>query len=150
MACAASLTVTLGTGGPAAAPGPTSGTVYVLGDGASQGTVTPISVASNAPGQPVVVRSAPANIQGPGELMAVTPDGKTIWASDGTDTVTAISTATNKAEKTITVAHNRGESTVQVLANPDGAGVPGLPRHPARPFFWLRKKEGLDHEQSGP
>lgn len=123
VACAASLTVTLGTGGPAAAPGPTSGTVYVLGDGASQGTVTPISVATGAAGQPVVVRSAPANIQGPGELMAVTPDGKTIWASDGTDTVTAISTATNKAEKTITVVHGRAGITVQVLANPNGKDV---------------------------
>lgn len=130
VACAATLTVAPGIGRHTAASA--SGTIYVLGNTSSQGTVTPISAATNTPGQPIVVRTGDPNYLVPdtGPLMAVTPDGKTIWATDGAGTVTAISTATKKAEKTITVLPDAGATvgtivagTRQILATPDGKTV---------------------------
>ena len=120
--CVASLTVTRTIGSPAAAsPGGTT-TAYVLG-GRAVGTVTPIS-AANTPGQPIEVTSGrpfiTENMPGYSQL-AVSPDGKTVWASDG-GTVVPISTATNTAGTPVTVVHHSGvgNGIEQVLMAPDG------------------------------
>ena len=60
-------------------------------------TVTPISTATNTAGKPIRVGS-------PADALAITPDGKTLYAASSTATrnaVTPISTATNRAGKPI-------------------------------------------------
>jgi DNA-binding beta-propeller fold protein YncE len=52
------------------------------------GEVTPISTATNTPGNPIRVGCDPY-------LLAITPDGKTVWVANGLHTITPISTATN-------------------------------------------------------
>jgi hypothetical protein len=120
--CVASLTVTATIGNQAAGSpdGPT--TAYVLG-GRTVGTVTPIS-AAGTPGQPIEITSGRPfineNMPGYSQL-ALSPDGKTVWASDG-GTVVPISTATNTAGAPVTVVHQSGagDGIEQVLMAPDG------------------------------
>jgi DNA-binding beta-propeller fold protein YncE len=66
---------------------PDGRTAYVADSGT---TVTPINTATNAPGKPIQVGVVLGQI-------AVTPDGKTVYASSaaGPGTVVPISTATN-------------------------------------------------------
>jgi DNA-binding beta-propeller fold protein YncE len=113
VACAAALAVTCaavlavrGASGTTAATGTISQTVYVL---SANGTVTPISTATNTPGQPIAAGPAP-------RFMALTPNGQTLYVADGTDTVTPIATATNTPGKPIEVGQNPG----QILFTPDG------------------------------
>jgi DNA-binding beta-propeller fold protein YncE len=120
--CAVALAVTGAIGHRAAAPAPIPATVYVLGGGQTLGTVTPISATTGKAGQPIVVRTG-YDIANLGTQLAVTPDGKTIWAIGGTDDVMPISTATNRAGKPVRVVYQRGEGTDQVLAAPDGKTV---------------------------
>ena len=72
-------------------------TVYVGNDDVSQGTVTPISTATNKPGKAIKV--------GQSDLMlVVTPNGKTVYVANlNSATVTPISTATNKPGSAIKV-----------------------------------------------
>jgi DNA-binding beta-propeller fold protein YncE len=102
--CAAVLAVT-GASGTPAATGTIPQTVYVL---SANGTVTPISTATNTPGQPIAA--------GPAQFMALTPNGQTLYVADGNDTVTPIATATNTPGKPIKVGQDPG----QILVTPDG------------------------------
>ncbi len=58
------------------------------------GEVTPISTATNAPGNPIRVGCDPY-------FLAITPDGKTVWVANGERTLTPIATATNTPGKSI-------------------------------------------------
>jgi hyaluronoglucosaminidase len=102
--------------GPAAGPMAVS-TVYVLSDyvrsGAIQGTLTPISTATNTPGRPIPLGPDPDGAQ----LMATAPDGKTIYVAAGLNTVTPVSTVTNTAGKPIPVGL---QQPYQILITPDG------------------------------
>ena len=104
--CAAVLAVTGASGTPGAATGTIPQTVYVL---SMNGTVTPISTATNTPGEPIAAGPAP-------RFMALTPNGQTLYVADGTDTVTPIATATNTPGKPIKV----GQDPSQILFTPDG------------------------------
>jgi YVTN family beta-propeller protein len=74
---------------------PDGKTAYVTNYG--DGTVTPITVATNTAGTPITVGSNPLGV-------AVTPDGKTAYVTNGGDgTVTPITVATNTAGTPITV-----------------------------------------------
>jgi DNA-binding beta-propeller fold protein YncE len=83
---------------------PDSKTAYVASEPAMKpepavctgqtGEVTPISTATNAPGHPIRVGCDPY-------LLAITPDGKTVWVASSEHMVTPISTATNTPEKPI-------------------------------------------------
>lgn len=117
--CAASLAVSRAVDNPTAAN--ETATVYVLAGGMTRGTVTPISAATNRPGTPIVVRSGYEIGFGPD--MAITPDGKTIWVSAGSDTVTPISTATKTAGNPIKIVHQYDQGTGQVVITPDGRTV---------------------------
>jgi DNA-binding beta-propeller fold protein YncE len=79
-------------------------------------TVTPISTATNTPGTRIPVGGGRFN-EGPyggGELIAVTPDSKTVYVAAG-PTVTPISTATNTPGKPIAV----GGVPVGIAVTPD-------------------------------
>jgi DNA-binding beta-propeller fold protein YncE len=52
--------------------------------------------------------------------MAIAPNGKTIWVSAGSDTVTPISTTTKTARNPIKIVHQRDQGTGQVVITPDG------------------------------
>jgi DNA-binding beta-propeller fold protein YncE len=119
--CAVALAVTGAIGHRAAAPAGGPATVYVLGGGGTIGTVTPISASTNRAGRPIVVRTGSGIVSG--QALAVTPDGKTIWAAGGAADVTPISTATNKPGKPVRVAYGRGGGPDQVLVTPDGKTV---------------------------
>ncbi len=112
----AALAITGTTGNRAATPAPAPATVYVLGGSQTVSTVTPISSTTHQPESPIVVSTGhPWDAQ-----MAVTPDGKTIWAADG-DTVAPVSTATNTAGTPIRVVPQRGGNGIQqLLIGPDG------------------------------
>jgi DNA-binding beta-propeller fold protein YncE len=58
------------------------------------GELTPVSTATNVPGRPIQVGCRPY-------LLAITPDGQTVWVASGQNTVTPIATATNTAGKPI-------------------------------------------------
>jgi DNA-binding beta-propeller fold protein YncE len=58
------------------------------------GEITPISTATNAAGRAIRVACDPY-------LLAITPDGKTVWVGSGNRTVTPIATATNTPGKPI-------------------------------------------------
>jgi DNA-binding beta-propeller fold protein YncE len=82
-------------------------TLYVL---SSRGTLTPIPSATNVPGEPIPVG-------GEDEVMAVTPDGKTIYVDGGgSNLVIPVSTVTNTAGKPIPA----GRDATQILITPDG------------------------------
>lgn len=112
---AAALAVTGVVGKPAATPVNGTPTVYVLGDG---GMVTPVSTATNKPGEPIVVRSG-FEVGGLGTQMATTPSGKTVWVAAG-ENVTSVSTVTNTAGKPVQVVRGYDEGIDQVLVTPDG------------------------------
>src|SRR5580698_3234035 len=85
---------------PAPAPSPSTGTSSATAWVVNQedGTVVPISVASQAPGRPVRVGSGPDDI-------ALTPNGRTVYvANQASGTVTPVSTRTRKAGKAIRVS----------------------------------------------
>ena len=65
-------------------------TVYVANPGGD--TITPISTATEEPGQPIVVGPSP-------DAMAVTPDGRTVLVltSTGVTGVTPVDAVTNRA-----------------------------------------------------
>jgi DNA-binding beta-propeller fold protein YncE len=120
--CAVALAVTGAISHRAAAPAPIPATVYVLGEGQTLGTVTPISTTTGRQDRPIVVRTG-YDIANLGTQLAATPDQKTIWAADGTDDVTPISTAANKPGKPVRVVYNPNEGIDQVLVTPDGKTV---------------------------
>jgi YVTN family beta-propeller protein len=71
--------------------------------------VTPITTATNKPGQPIMVGPGP-------QAIAITPNGKTAYvASYFSGTVTPITTATNKPGKPIPAA-----TAVTIAITPDG------------------------------
>jgi YVTN family beta-propeller protein len=73
-------------------------------------TVTPINTATNTPGSPITVGSAPAGI-------AITPNGTTAYVANyGSGSVTPINTATNTAGSAITV----GTNPWGIAITPDG------------------------------
>jgi YVTN family beta-propeller protein len=96
---------------PSATGSMPASTVYVLSRG-TQDTLTPISSATDIPGRPISLGS---NL-GPPPVMAMTPDGKTIYVTDGTNSVAPVSTVTNTAGKPIPV----GQLPSQILITPDG------------------------------
>jgi DNA-binding beta-propeller fold protein YncE len=114
-ACAAAVAVigagavaVTGAPGTPAADGTNAQTVYVLGD---DGTVTPISTATNTPGEPIKVgRNS--------QFMALTPNGKTLYVASEPDTVTPIATATDTPGKPVKVGD--GPALSQILFTPDG------------------------------
>ena len=77
---------------------PDGKTLYVTNyEGRPVDTIVPISTATNTAGKPIRVGS-------PADALAITPDGKTLYAASSTatrNTVTPISTATNRAGKPI-------------------------------------------------
>ena len=83
-------------------------------------TITPISRATEEPGQPIVVGPSP-------EAMAVTPDGRTVLVltSTGLTGVTPVDAVTNRSGKPVPVqgayalAVAPGGGTAYVLATPD-------------------------------
>jgi len=83
---------------------------YGAGQDVPDGTVTPITTATNTPGKPITVGKYPAAI-------AITPDGKTAYvANQDDDTVTPITTATNTPGKPINV----GALPTAIAITPDG------------------------------
>ena len=86
-------------------------TVYVL-SGGIQDALTPVSTTTNTPGRPIPLGPYLAAPQ----VMAMTPDGKTIYVTDGTNSVAPVSTVTNTAGKPI----NIGEQPDGILITPDG------------------------------
>jgi DNA-binding beta-propeller fold protein YncE len=124
LACAAAVAVTNQGGNRAATPAREARTVYVLGSrgGYDSNAVTPILTLTGQPGRPIMTGTGPAAGDEPGRL-TVTPDGKTIWVSNGADTVTPISTDTRRAGKPVRVVFKAGHGTEQVLAAPDGKTV---------------------------
>ncbi len=87
---------------------PDSRTVYVA-DSAS-GTVVPISTATNKAGRPIRVGASAT-------FLAVTPDGRTVYAVTG-DAVVPVSTATKMAGPPVRVP---GFTPIAVVISPDGA-----------------------------
>jgi len=93
-------------------------TVYVANPDGD--TITPISTATDEPGQPIPVGQSP-------DAMAVTPDGKTVLVltSAGVSGLTPVDAATNRAGKPVAipgayaVAVAPGGETAYVLAMPD-------------------------------
>jgi YVTN family beta-propeller protein len=82
----------------------------VAGPDISDGTVTPITTATNTPGNPIKVGRLPAAI-------AITPDGQTAYVvNQGDNTVTPIATATNTPGKPIKV----GMLPTAIAITPDG------------------------------
>jgi YVTN family beta-propeller protein len=74
---------------------PNGRTAYVANAG--DGTVTPISTATNTAGKPIRVGHTPRAI-------AITPDGKTAYVvNNGSGTVTPISIVTDRADQPISV-----------------------------------------------
>jgi DNA-binding beta-propeller fold protein YncE len=95
-------------GGPMAAP-----TVYVVSITTHETeTLIPIPTATNIPGKPIPLGR---DLDAPG-LMAMTPNGKTIYVAAGLNTVIPVSTVTNTAGKPIPV----GLQPYQILITPDG------------------------------
>jgi YVTN family beta-propeller protein len=76
---------------------------YVLAQGYKingvwHGTITPISTRTNKPGRPIPAGHFPV-------ALAISGNGKTLYVADNpASTVTALSTATNKARRSIAVA----------------------------------------------
>jgi DNA-binding beta-propeller fold protein YncE len=93
-------------------------TVYVANPGGD--TITPISTATEEPGQPIVVGPSP-------DAMAVTPDGRTVLVltSAGVTGVTPVDAVTNRAGKPVAIQGAcalrvaPGGGTAYVLATPD-------------------------------
>jgi YVTN family beta-propeller protein len=87
-----------------------TGYAYVANE---DGTVTPISIATNTAGTPISVGGEPWGI-------AVTPNGATVYVANyGDNTVTPISTATNTAGTPIPV----GSQPKGIAITPNGATV---------------------------
>jgi YVTN family beta-propeller protein len=84
---------------------PNGKTVYVINDTA--GLVTPIRTATNRPRQPIRLPVNPnvSPYYTPGQVLILsTPDSRTVYAANATtNSVTPISTATNRAGKSIKV-----------------------------------------------
>ena len=110
-----------------------SGTLYVFssptndpvaGANSEAGAVTPIQVATNTPGTPVELSP------GAFPAMTATPDGKTIYVSDGINAVLPVSTATGTAGKPISLG-SPGEDNpaADIVAAPDGKTVYVLGMH---------------------
>jgi DNA-binding beta-propeller fold protein YncE len=100
-------------------------TVYVANPDGD--TITPISTATEEPGQPIVVGPSP-------DAMAVTPDGRTVLVltSAGVTGVTPVDAVTNRAGKPVPVrgayalAVAPGGGTAYVLAMPDPGSQQGF------------------------
>jgi DNA-binding beta-propeller fold protein YncE len=92
--------------GPATAARPS--TLYVL---SSRGTLTPIPSATDVPGQPISV-----GVGGVPQVMAITPDGKTIYLGGEPNAVMPVSTVTDTAGKPI----HLGQLASQILITPNG------------------------------
>jgi DNA-binding beta-propeller fold protein YncE len=116
--CAAALVMSGATGNQPATPASNGATVYVLGTGMTHSTVTPIAAATNTPGQPIALRPRSGSAFFPG--MAITPNGKTIYAFDGPSAVLPISTTRNRTGRPIDVVHNANRRTTQLAVTPDG------------------------------
>lgn len=97
-------------------------TVYVANP--DRDTITPVSTATEEPGQPIVVGPSP-------EAMAVTPDGRTVLVLTSTG-VTPVDAVTNRAGKPVAiqgayaVAVAPGGGTAYVLAMPDSDSQQGF------------------------
>ena len=98
---------------------PDGKTLYVLtwgGAGPNQFVVTPISTATNTPGKPIPVGTTSfiGTDIGVGQI-AITPDGKTVYAANNVGTITPINTATGTPGKPI---HISGNSTQAIAITP--------------------------------
>ena len=82
---------------------PDGKTAYVANEEGPVGTVVPISTATNRPGEPIRI--------GLHTLIAITPDGKTIYAAAQHEAV-PISTATNRPGKPIRLPHRQPSGIV--------------------------------------
>ena len=97
-------------------------TVYVANPGGD--TVTPISTATEEPGQPIIVGPSP-------DAMAVAPDGGTVLVLTSTG-ITPVNAATNRAGKPVAIqgAHALAVApdggTAYVLAMPDPGSQQGF------------------------
>jgi hypothetical protein len=114
---------------------PDGKTVYVVSEGPGgssrpntiTATVTPISTATNTPGKPIPVGGRfNAGPYDGSELIAVTPDGKTVYVAAG-PSVTPISTATNTPGKPI---HIRNPAWIAFTPDGKTAYVANLPITP--------------------
>jgi DNA-binding beta-propeller fold protein YncE len=100
-------------------------TVYVANPDGD--TITPISTATEEPGQPIVVGPSP-------DAMAVTPDGRTVLVltSTGATSITPVDAVTNRAGKPVAiqgayaVAVAPDSGTAYVLAMPDADSQQGF------------------------
>jgi YVTN family beta-propeller protein len=101
---------------------PNGKTAYVLNlaQGApGKGTLTPITTATNTAGKPIPIKHAAFPLAS--NLMVITPNGKTIYATSNT-TLTPIDTATNTPLPAIRVAPRHGLDTGAVIT-PDGRTI---------------------------
>jgi DNA-binding beta-propeller fold protein YncE len=78
--------------------------------------VTPISTATNQAGEPVRVVYLPGEVT---EQVLVSPDGQAVYVLDTADTLTAVSTATDRARPNILLKYGEGEYD-QMAITPDG------------------------------
>ncbi|HEX3974654.1 MAG TPA: hypothetical protein VHW96_00235 [Solirubrobacteraceae bacterium] len=91
------------------------GTAYVGNEG--DGTVTPITLATNTPGPPILVDPSPGPTGPSPAAIAVTPDGRTAYvAVSGRSWVTPIDVVTNTPGTPIPV----GATPVGIAITPDG------------------------------
>jgi DNA-binding beta-propeller fold protein YncE len=97
---------------------PDSKTAYVRINAAKSGII-PISTATNTAGKPIrVCRARPGTnpLQDFPRLIAITPDGKTLYVGCADDTLTPISTATNTPGRPIPISGG----TITIAFTPDG------------------------------
>ena len=99
-------------------------TVYVANSGGD--TITPVSTATEEPGQPIIVGPSP-------DAMAVTPDGRTVLVLTSAVTgITPVDAATNRAGRPVAIqgAHALAVApdggTAYVLAMPDSGSQQGF------------------------
>jgi YVTN family beta-propeller protein len=90
---------------------PNGQTAYVAGPSSGGDSITPVNLATDAVGTPIVVGDDVSSL-------AITPDGSTAYAVSGdNDTVVPVDLATHSAETPITV----GSDPVAVAITPDGS-----------------------------
>jgi DNA-binding beta-propeller fold protein YncE len=106
---------------------PDSKTAYVVPSGPPQ-RIVPIRTATNTPEKPIRICHAPPGTN-PGldtpQLMAITPDGKTLYAGCTDGTLTPISTATNTPGKPIHISGGMSADTIAFTPDSKTAYIGG-------------------------
>ena len=104
----------------------------------SSGTVTPINLSANKAGKPIKISGNPPgkNFTGIPFAIAITPDGKTAYVTDGASgAVTPIDVATNKPGKPIKISGKPGSDAIAISADGTTAYVANQPSSTVTPIY---------------